>query len=442
MDIRFRGWIATLIFIPGIQSAVAGADRVYTQPWYDFLDQSEMTLSLKNYWARLSEDETESRKVHNAWGQGAEVSFHSGDIAGILGADVTWTKAVKLAASDYFDTRGVLYDSRHQSNKRSAAGYQKFTQRNLRLQYKFADTDLKARVGWMPLKNFGVITASRRLSLTSYSGWYGDISYNNYWLQGGIMKKSMSRSSPENVQFMGNDRQTIRSLSTIDLRRFDKQLELSYAWGESRNYLSRHILQGTLKPTDSLALNAQVYLTRALAQYRAMPAVYRDFDGQAQHYTLEALTNSNDWQTRWSVSYTSAPKRDKVGTYPYHMSKNSRGTFNGMSKAGNDYNRDRETVLSGMVGYQLTPEINSGFIGTVARFSYQSVPVTTGELNFFTRWNPARKLLSNLSVSTMFGPGWSYKTGSGKTPVLKEGRFQRANSFAGELVAEYKFGLY
>lgn len=184
MDIRFRGWIATLIFIPGIQSAVAGADRVYTQPWYDFLDQSEMTLSLKNYWARLSEDETESRKVHNAWGQGAEVSFHSGYIAGILGADVTWTKAVKLAASDYFDTRGVLYDSRHQSNKRSAAGYQKFTQRNLRLQYKFADTDLKARVGWMPLKNFGVITASRRLSLTSYSGWYGDISYNNYRLQG------------------------------------------------------------------------------------------------------------------------------------------------------------------------------------------------------------------------------------------------------------------
>ncbi len=442
MDIRFRYWMLGLFFIPGAQVAAAGTAGADRQPLHDFFDQSETTLSLKNYWARLDEDEGESKKIHNAWGQSAEVFFHSGDIAGILGADVSWIRAIKLAASDYFDTRGALYNSQHQNKKGSAAGYQKFGQRNLRLQYRIAETDLKARVGWMPLKNVGVITTSPRLSMTTYSGWYGDIGYNKYRLQGGIMKKSMSRSSPENVQFMGNNRQAIGSLSTIDLRRTGKQLELSYAWGESRNYLSRHILQATFTPTESLALNGQVYLTRSLAQYRAMPAAYRDFDSNARHYTLEILTHSGDWQTRWSASYTSAPKLNNVGIYPYHMSKNSRGTFNGMSKAGNDYNRDREKVLSGMVGYQLTPEINSGIVGTIARFSYKSVPVTTGEFNFFTRWKPARKPLSNLSVSTIFGPGWSYKTGSGKTPLLKEGRFRRANSFAGELVAEYKFSLY
>lgn len=448
MDIRYRSWIWLIIFSPGVQAGVTNSDsqenneRPVRSPWFSFFDQSETTLSLKNYWKSLDEEESGNRKTHSAWGQGAEASFHSGDIAGILGVDVTWTRVFKLAASDYFQSRGVLYDSAHQNKKSSAAGYQKFGQRNIRLQYRLAENDLKGRIGWMPLKNLGVITSSNRLSLTTYSGWYAGITHNSLSLQGGIVRKSMSRSSPENTRFMTNDRQMIRSLNTVDLRWNDKSKNLQYAWGESSDYLSRHILQATVRPVSSLSLNGQIYLTRALKNYRAMTEKYRDFDSRAQHFALEALIEKERWQTRWSLAYTSAPKQNNVGTYPYHMSKNSRGTFNAMSKAGNDYNRDREKVLSGLIGYQLNPEINLGFVGTIARFSYQSVPVTTGELNFFTRWKPAGKTLRNLTVSAMFGPGWSYKTSSGKTPLLKDSRFQRANSYAGELVAEYKFSLY
>ncbi|WP_294911891.1 hypothetical protein [Tatumella sp. UBA2305] len=145
-----------------------------------------------------------------------------GDLAGILGVDVTWTRVFKLAASDYFQSRGVLYDSAHQNEKSSAAGFQKFGQRNIRLQYRLADNDLKGRIGWTPLKNLGVITSSNRLSMTTYSGCYAGITHNSLSLQGGIVRKSMSRSSPENTRFMTNDRQIIRSLSTLDLRWNDK----------------------------------------------------------------------------------------------------------------------------------------------------------------------------------------------------------------------------
>ena len=40
--------------------------------------QSHMNLSFKNYWKYLKEEETEPKKVHNAWGQGVAVDYQSG----------------------------------------------------------------------------------------------------------------------------------------------------------------------------------------------------------------------------------------------------------------------------------------------------------------------------------------------------------------------------
>ena len=442
MDIRYGLLVA--IFPLSVQAADAGLQttaesRPHTLPGASFFERSAIDVSLKNYWKALNEKESGETRIHNAWGQGAAVSFHSGDIAGILGADVTWYYVMKLSASDYFNSRGVLYSAGRGNKKSNASGYNKFGQRNIRLQYNQDDRSVKARWGWLSLKDIGVISDSSRLSVTTYSGGYSRLAWGEFSLQGARVTKSMSRSSPDSEHFLANNNKTIKALSSLDLRWASQMADLRYAWGESSNYLSRHIFQASIKPDPGLTLNSQVYLTRALSDYRDMPALQKDFDHKAQHFTVEARSSSPLWQTRWAASYTRAAKKSGVGTYPFHMSRNSRGTFNGMAKAGNDYNRDREAVLSGLVGYQLTPGLSAGITGNIARFSYQSVPVVTGEINAFTRWVIKQPSSRVLSLFAMVGPGWSYQTLNGKTPKLSDGRPVRAKSFASEVILEYKF---
>ncbi len=442
MDIRYG--LLVVIFPLSVQATDAGLRndaeiRVYSLPGVSFFERSEIDVSLKNYWKALNEQESGTTRIHNAWGQGAAFSFHSGDIAGIFGADVTWYYVMKLAASDYFDSRGVLYSTGRESKKSNAAGFNKFGQRNLRMQYSEGDSSAKVRWGWLSLKDIGVISDSSRLSVTTYSGWYSRLAYGQFSLQGARVTKSMSRSSPDSEHFLTNDKKTIRALSSLDLRWHGPAGDIRYALGESSSYLCRHIFQATIKPTPMLTLNSQLYLTRALSHYREMPETRKDFDRRAQHFTIEARSTAPFWQTRWAASYTRAAKKSGVGTYPFHMSKNSRGTFNGMAKAGNDYNRDREAVLSGLVGYKLTPTLTAGVTGSIARFSYQSVPVVTGEINAFTRWIMHQPSSKVLSLSAMVGPGWSYQTLNGKTPKLADGHPIRAKSFASEVILEYKF---
>ncbi|HIF5761335.1 TPA: OprD family outer membrane porin, partial [Raoultella ornithinolytica] len=90
---------------------VAQADMIDTVFADPFFSQSHMTLSLKNYWKYLKEEETEPKKVHNAWGQGVAVDYQSGYFADIIGFDATYYGAIKLGASDYFNSRGVLYNN-------------------------------------------------------------------------------------------------------------------------------------------------------------------------------------------------------------------------------------------------------------------------------------------------------------------------------------------
>jgi hypothetical protein len=109
------------------------------------------------------------------------------------------------------------------------------------------------------------------------------------------------------------------------------------------------------------------------------------------------------------------------------MSKNSRGTFISMAYAGSDYMRDGELVLANISDYNLTPELAIGLAGNIAQFNYKGNHVRTGEINAFSRWVPTHPKLKNLTVWAMFGPGWSYRM-NGKTPVLNDGHYIRANS--------------
>lgn len=413
-------------------------DTVLDDPLFS---QSHMNLSFKNYWKYLKEEETEPKKVHNAWGQGVAVDYQSGYFADIIGFDATYYGAVKLGASDYFNSRGVLYNNGSGNKKGNAEGFSKFGQRNVKLQYRLADTHLNARWGWQTMKNFGVISNSTRLSPTTYLGWTGAVNYGPFTLRGAYIESAMDRNSPDKKRFQTNSGQYINHIASGDILWQSEHLNMQYGYGESDNYLRRHILFTNIKPIKALNIGTQVYATHALDEYKAMPANKRDFDDDAWHIAMDVKWQADNWSTKWGLGYTDANKANEVGFYPRHMSKNSRGTFISMAYAGNDYMRDGELVLSNMSDYNLTPELAIGLAGNIAQFNYRGNHVRTGEINAFSRWVPTHPRLKNLTVWAMFGPGWSYKM-NGKTPVLTDGHYSRANSLSSEVIIEYKFNLF
>lgn len=406
-----------------------------------FIKDSHMTLSLKNYQKYLKESNSGPTHVHNAWGQGFSADYQSGFLYDVIGFDVVYYSAVALGASDYFNSRGVLYNHGSGNKKSNAQGYSKFGQRNIKLKYDIANTHLNARWGWQMLKNFGVISTSMRLSPTTYSGWSGSIAYGDLTLRGVYVENSMDRNSPDKKHFQTNDGRKINHLASGDMLWKSPHFEVQYGYGESENYLRRHLLFTNLKPTRQWNIGTQIYATHALDEYKSMPVNKRDFDNNAWHFALDATWKNKRWSSKTGIGYTSAKKRDEVGFYPRHMSKNSRGTFISMAYAGDDYMRDKELMLANMTGYLLTPDLTVGLAGNIGQFNYKNNHVRTGEFNVFSRWTPSDPTFKNLTVWAMFGPGWSYKSHA-KTPVLNKGRYTQTHTLSTELIVEYRFKLF
>lgn len=65
---------------------------------------------------------------------------------------MSYYSAIKLGASDYFNSRGVLYNNGTGNKKSNAEGYSKFGQRNVKLNYTLSGAQLNARWGWQMLK--------------------------------------------------------------------------------------------------------------------------------------------------------------------------------------------------------------------------------------------------------------------------------------------------
>lgn len=406
-----------------------------------FFRDSTMSLSLMNQWKYLNEGNAKPKHVHNVWGQGVAIDYRSGYFDDIIGVDAIYYGAVKLGASDYFNSRGVLYNKGSGNKKSNAGGFSKFGQRNIKLKYDVADVQLNARWGWQVLKNFGVITTSTRLSPTTYSGWSSSLSYDDLALRGAYIENSMQRNSPDKQRFQTNTGRNINYLASGDLLWKSRLLDVQYGYGESDSYLRRHLLFTNFRPIERLNIGTQIYATYALDEYTAMPENKRDFDNNAWHFALDATWKADRWSSKWGMGYTDAKKANEVGFYPRHMSKNSRGTFISMANAGDDYMRDGELVLANISDYLLTPELAVGLSGNIAQFNYKGNHVRSGGIRVFSRWAPSDPQLKNLTVWVMFGPGWSYKS-SGKTPVLTDGRYMRTHSLGSEVSIEYRFRMF
>lgn len=434
----FKNITSALIACGLVTPVWAATDAIFDDP---FFTDSQLTISAKNYWKYLKEENANPKHVHNAWGQGFSAEYQSGYFADIIGFDVSYYSAIKLGASDYFNSRGVLYNNGTGNKKSNAEGYSKFGQRNVKLNYTLSGAQLNARWGWQMLKNYGVISTSNRLSPTTYSGVSSAVSYGPFTIRGAWLENSMDRNSPDKKRFQTNTGEYISHLASGEILWRGKNFDAQYAYGESKNYLQRHLLFTQFRADSQLTIGTQVYGTHAMESYRAMPASKRDFDNNAWHFALDATWKGERWNSKMGIGYTNAKKAGEVGFYPRHMSKNSRGTFISMAYAGDDYMRDGELVLANITEYRLTPELAVGLAGNIGQFNYKGNHVRTGEINAFSRWVPTQSMFKNFTFWAMFGPGWSYKT-QGKTPVLTDGHYTRTNTLSSEVIMEYRFKVF
>lgn len=88
-----------------------------------FFSDSHADISFRNQFKNLNTEDYGERQVQTAWGQGVTLDYSSGYFADIIGVDTSYYSVYKLAASDNFSGRSILYN-----DKGKAKGFHKFGQ--------------------------------------------------------------------------------------------------------------------------------------------------------------------------------------------------------------------------------------------------------------------------------------------------------------------------
>lgn len=406
-----------------------------------FISHSRLSLNARNYWKYLKENESQPKEVHNAWGQAFTLDYRSGYLFDVIGFDASYTGVVKLGASDYFSTRALLYNDGAGLDKSNARGYNKFGQRYVKLKLGDDGLGLNAKAGWQVLKNYGVLTASHRLSQNSYAGYSATLHAGSWSVDGAWVTSGINRDSPNKTDFLTADKQPIESIYTVGTNWKTRDLSFSLNAGEAEDYLARQVLEMSWRPAQQLTLGSQIYATRALGKYDEMSDSRKAFDDNAWHYAADIKWQESDWSLKFGLAWTDAHKKSGLGYYDRQMAKNMRGRFNAMTSSGADYMRDGEVALTTLGEYQFIKGVTTGLQVNYGQFHFSNNTVRTGEVNLINRWIPVDGRFKNLSVFSMFGYGWSYKQDN-KTPRLNDdGHYQRSPNLSAEIVIDYKFNL-
>lgn len=407
-----------------------------------FLRDSQLDLRLRNHWKYLKENEAQPATVHNAWGQAASLNFRSGYQWDWLGFDATYTRAIRLGASDYFATRGLLYDSGGHQQKADAHGFSKFGERYLKVKLGDANAGFKGKAGWQELKNIGVLTTTDRLSRNSYSGYSGALNVQKIRLDLAYVTKTLRHDSPESLALQTQDRRKINAIYTGALSYTGDRGRLAYAFGEAEAYQRRHVIEANYSLSPNWRLSSQIYGSQGLENYKSMAASKRTFDNHAWHYVGEADWINDRWTQKFAAAWTSAPKHNAVGYYVRPLTKNTRGRFNALTSAGKDYTRDKELALVSQTEYEILPGVFSGFQINYGQFNFRNTRIRSGEVALINRFIEPHPALKDLSVFTLFGYGWSYKNNK-ETPVFNaQGKYMRSPSLSAEIAIEYKLNLF
>lgn len=412
-------------------------------PFYNLIHDSHADLSLRNVFKNLSTQDYGERSNQTAWGQGITLDYQSGYFADMLGVDASYYGVIKLAASDDFWGRSVLYND----NGR-AKGFNKIGQLYAKGRVGDDDTYLHLYSGWQQIKKWGALNNSTRAIPSTYLGWRGEAASGPLRVRGAYVTRYSDRDSPDKIHFMTADKKQISSIATGELSYNRKGYNAQYFFGESHNYLQRHGLELGWQPgalaEHRVKLASQFYFNHGLSDWTSMSSSRKTFDDDAYHVGVNAEWRAERWKHKVGASYTRAALADGLGRFEWHLAKHSRGTFNSMADSwGNDYVGDKERMLAWTFGYGVTPEIEVGMVTNYGwGMKYQGRKIERGETLMYSRWTPSQPALKNLSFQLSGGPSWNYQSQNNRPKLTPDGKPMRAQNHSVEFQVDYKFNLF
>lgn len=402
----------------------------------------KVNITLRNMWKYLkasSQYNAEENDVMQAWGQGIEVGYNSGYFADFIGFDMTYYGAIKLAASDNFQSRAILYN-----NNGKAEGYNKIGQRYVKIKLGENGNRFDAKAGWIVMKNVGILTTSTRLSNNSYSGYYGKYTFSNFSGEIAYVTSTSRRDSPHKVTLQTFSGKKIDHVIMGQVNYRNKLTNLLGFYGEAEDYIRQFGLEAEQKITKNLSLGTQIYAQYAVDKNDALwtsskNQTKKPFDSNAWHYAFVGAWSEPKWTLKLGVGYTHAPKEgDGMGSYSRNIIKNTRGRFNSMAYADIDYMRDGERYVGIDFEYKLMPDYSVGIRNMNSHNKYKGNNLNEHNVTLFNYWNPI--WMKNFSVYADVGFGWHYRDNAYRTPYLdKNGDAMRSHSLAGSMTATYRF---
>ncbi len=421
--------------LPAIADSFSGSE---------LLEDSHLDLTLKNVWMLLTTDQLADQGVgdQNAWAQGVHLDWQSGWAWDRVGVDASWYGVAKLYANDDFYGRDLLRD-----NHGHAEGFNKIGQLYGKARWGDAQRYLHLWAGWKQLYKFGALNVTRsRAAPSTWEGISAELAWDDFRARAAIVNRFSERDEPEKRRFM-----TLRSNKTIDYITTgelswapNKGSKISYFVGESKDYILRQGVESavTLPLTDKLNL-----LTRGLYYYNKGLSEWegaRGYSKDAQHifaligYQYGASESGLGW------SKTKAHLNNGLGHFYWHFGKNTRGAFNSPADGeGNDYINDGEQMLYLYSQYRVSPDLIVGLYGNYGYgMEYKNVSLTEWEYGGYFSWYVPQ--VKGLNVFAGFGPSYSWKLTSKRTPSLTEDKrtFNRAKGVGAAVRVEYKFNLF
>ncbi|ARD59976.1 outer membrane porin, OprD family protein [Kosakonia radicincitans DSM 16656] len=408
-----------------------------------FLTDSQLDLTLKNIWMFNTGDQMALLGVgdQSAWAQAAHLDYQSGWYGDLLGIDASWYSVAKLSANASFAGRDLLRD-----NHGHAEGFNKIGQ--LYAKLKWGDEAAYARLyaGWRQLYKFGALNVTR--SRAAPSSWQG-ISMESGWgaisARGAWVTRFSERDEPEKHRFY-----TLASNKPIDhiatgeiIWSPSKNTRISWMTGESDNYLLRHGIEAQFSipvaERQNLLLRGAWYYNRGLDKWEGA----RGFSHSARHLFTLVGYQYHHMESGIGWSKTKAPLNNGLGSFYWHLGKNTRGAFNSPADGeGNDYVNDGEQMFYLYGKYAFSPEFTVGLYGNYGyNINYQNTALTEWEYGGYFAWTPKR--LEGFSLFAGIGPSYGWKLNNGKPWLTEDKRtFHRSKGIGGAVSVEYKFGLF
>ncbi|WP_392561635.1 hypothetical protein RHO12_10965 [Orbus sturtevantii] len=409
-----------------------------------FFNDTKIGVTLRNYGKYLNEDGTGDTLIHSAWGQAFGLAYQSGYFADFIGFDASYVNVVKLAASNYFATRNLLWNDGTGYDKKNAHGFDKVSQRYIKIKFgEQASLNFKAKWGWQVLRNYAVLTTSYQLTKNSYLGYSGTLAYDNYSLDTLYVTSSMNRDSPEKEQIQTANKKKIDYIIGTGLNYKDKKLSVTYAYGEADDYIRRQLLELNYNPHPQLTLGSQIYFNNPLTNYKQLSPDKRAADGNSWYYAADIKWQQDLVGLKLGIAHTKADKDNgSLGYFERHVTKNARWRFNSLTEAAYHYQRNGELAITFLGDYQASPNFTTAMQINYGQFNYKDNKFKTGEINVWGQWTPSDSRLKNLSIFAKIGKSWTYKANKAQPIFDNQGHYQRGTGISGEFIIDYRFNLF